>query len=147
MDMRNEMAARTAGDWTVNRIVACAIGIVFTLIGIAGFFVTSSMTPGTLLGLQVDLVHNIVHLLTGIIALVATFTGWSRLFNQIFGIVYLVLGIAGLFYPALYFNGMLLGLIHANAGDHAFHLIVGAIAAAVGFFVREPGYRSTARAY
>jgi Domain of unknown function (DUF4383) len=122
--------------WTVNRIVALAIGIVFTLVGIAGFFVSSSMTVGNLLGFDVDLVHNLVHLVTGLAGLAAAFTGWSRRFNQIFGIIYIIVGIAGLI-PALYFDGRLLGLMHINAADNVLHLVVGIVAAGVGFFVAE----------
>lgn len=124
-------------DWTANRTVALIIGIVFALIGIAGFFVSSSMAVGNLLGFDVDIVHNLIHLITGIVALAAVFTGWARRFNQIFGIVYLVLGLIGLIYPGLYFNQLLIGITHANAADHGLHLIVGAVAAAVGFFVRD----------
>jgi hypothetical protein len=122
--------------WTTNRIVALILGVVFTLMGIAGFFVSSSMTPGNLLGMDVDIVHNIVHLATGIIALIAVFAGKARLFNQAFGIVYLLIGLAGLI-PALYISGMFLGTMHLNAGDHVFHIIVGAVAAATGFFARD----------
>ncbi len=125
-----------AQTWTVNRIVALVIGIVFTIVGIAGFFVSSSMTVGNLMGFDVDLVHNLVHLVTGLVGLAAAFTGWSRLFNQIFGIIYIIVGIAGLI-PALYFDGRLLGIMHINAADNVLHLVVGVIAAAVGFFVAE----------
>ena len=123
--------------WTVNRIVALVIGIVYTLVAIAGFFVSSSMTPGNLLGFDVDIVHNLVHLVTGIAGLAAAFTGWSRRFKQVIGIIYIIVGIAGLIYPALYFDGRLLGLMHVNAPDHVLHLITGIVAAGVGFFVHE----------
>jgi hypothetical protein len=126
----------TAQAWTVNRILALVLGIVFTLVGIAGFFVSSSMTVGNLMGFDVDLVHNLVHLITGLAGLAAAFTGWSRQFNQIFGIIYIIVGIAGLI-PALYFDGRLLGLMHINAADNVLHLVVGVVAAAVGFFVAE----------
>ena len=126
----------TAQAWTANRILALVIGIVFTLIGIAGFFVSSSMTVGNLMGFDVDLVHNLVHLITGLAGWAAAFTGWSRQFNQIFGIIYIIVGIAGLI-PALYFDGRLLGLMHINAADNVLHLVVGVVAAAVGFFVAE----------
>ncbi len=122
--------------WTTNRIVALAIGIVFTLIGLLGFLSSASMRPGSLAGFEVDVVHNLVHLVTGILALLAAFTGWSRLFNQIFGIVYLIVGILGLF-PALYPGGMLLGIMHVNGADNILHLVVGIIAAGVGFFVHD----------
>ncbi|MBA2680916.1 MAG: DUF4383 domain-containing protein [Ktedonobacteraceae bacterium] len=122
--------------WTTNRIVALILGIVFTLAGIAGFFVSSSMTPGSLLGLDVDIVHNIVHFATGIIALIAVFAGKARLFNQAFGIVYLLIGLAALI-PALYIGNMFLGMMHLNAADHVFHLVVGAVAAFTGFAARD----------
>lgn len=132
------MVARgTTGVWTANRIVALVIGIVFTLIGLAGFFVSSSMQPGSLMGFHVDLVHNLIHLVTGLVALVSVFAGWSRRFNQIFGVIYLLIGLAGLIYPGLYFNGMLLGMMHVNAADHGLHLVTGLIAAGVGFFVHD----------
>jgi hypothetical protein len=122
--------------WTINRIVASVIGIVFLIIGILGLILDT--TSGSLLGFDVDLVHNLVHLLTGILGLAAAFTGWSRRFNQIFGIIYLLVGIAGLI-PALYFDQRLLGLMHVNAADNVLHLVVGLLAAVVGFFVTDSG--------
>lgn len=132
---------RETTDWTTNRVVALVIGIVFLVIGLAGFLVSSSMAVGNLLGFDVDLVHNLVHLITGIAGIAAAFTGWSRRFNQIFGIIYIIVGLAGLIYPALYFHGMLFGMMHVNSIDHGFHLLVGIIATAVGFFVAD--YPST----
>ncbi len=122
--------------WTPNRIVAFVIGIVFLIIGILGLILDT--TSGSLLGFDVDLVHNLVHLLTGILGLAAAFTGWARRFNQIFGIIYILVGIAGLI-PALYFDERLLGLMHVNAADNVLHLVVGILAAAVGFFAAETG--------
>src|SRR5437588_11930863 len=105
--------------WTLNRIVAFVIGIVFLLIGILGLIFDT--TSGSLFGFDVDLVHNLVHVLTGILGLGAAFTGWSRRFNQIFGVIYLLVGLAGLV-PALYFSQRLLGLMHVTAADNVLHL-------------------------
>src|SRR5437763_11702325 len=116
----------SASSWTVNRVVALVIGVVFLIIGILGLIIDT--TSGSLLGFDVDLVHNLVHLLTGIVALVAVFSGWSRRFNQVFGIIYLLVGLAGLI-PGLYFDQRLLGLMHVNAADNVLHLLVGLIAA------------------
>ena len=128
------MLAPSVSAWTPNRIVATVIGVVFLLLGVIGLVFDA--THGSILGFEVDLVHNLVHLLTGILGLAAAFTGWSRRFNQVFGIIYLLLGLAGLV-PALYFGHRLLGLMHVNAADNVLHLIVGLVAAAVGFFVRD----------
>ena len=135
---------RTQTDWTVNRIVAFIIGIVFLIIGILGLILYTSSR--TIFGFQVDLVHNLVHLVTGVLGIAAAYTGRSRLFNQVFGIIYLLLGILGLF-PGLYFGGRLLGIMHVNGADLLLHLIVGVVASAVGFFVyeTEPGTTTTDR--
>jgi hypothetical protein len=122
--------------WTPNRIVAFVIGIVFLIIGALGLIFDT--TSGSLFGFDVDLVHNLVHVLTGILGLAAAFTGWSRRFNQIFGIIYIVVGIAGLF-PFLYFDQRLLGLMHVDAADNVLHLVVGLVAAGVGFFMTASG--------
>lgn len=133
------MEARSTSAWGINRVVALVIGIVFLLIGILGLIVAP--TGGSLLGFDVDLVHNLVHLLTGILGLAAAFTGQSRLFNRVFGIIYIVVGIAGLL-PFLYFDQRLLGIMHVNAADNVLHLVVGIVAAAVGFFA-ERNYTAT----
>jgi uncharacterized membrane protein HdeD (DUF308 family) len=140
------MVQRTT-EWTTNRIVALAIGVVLLLVGIIGFFLPAENSTGVqaLFGIfDVDVVHNLVHLLSGLIGIAAAFTGWSRRFNQVFGIVYILIGLLGLI-PALYFpagayntdRGLFLGLMHINAGDHILHLVVGIVAAAVGFFVAD----------
>ena len=125
---------QTQAAWTVNRIVAFVIGILFLILGILGLILHP--TSGNIFGFQVDLVHNLVHLVTGILGIGAAYTGQSRRFNQVFGIIYLVLGILGLF-PGLYFAGRLLGIMHVNGADNLLHLIVGIVASAVGFFVHE----------
>jgi uncharacterized membrane protein YtjA (UPF0391 family) len=107
-----------------------------------GFFFTSSMTPASELGFQVDLVHNLVHLVIGIAGIAAAYTGWSRTYNQVVGIVYLLVGVAGLI-PGLYFDQRLLGLMHVNAADNVLHLVVGAVQAIVGFGVGERTTRTT----
>lgn len=68
------------------------LGVVFLIVGIAGF-----VTPG-LLGTHLSPVHNVVHILSAIIALYLGFAGSlsaARLFCLVFGIVYLLLGICG----------------------------------------------------
>ncbi len=90
-----------------------------------------------LLGFDVDIVHNIIHLATGILGIAAALTGRSRLFNQVFGVVYLLVAIIG-FIPGLNnINGLYLGIMHVNAADDILHLVVGAACAYVGFFVLD----------
>src|SRR5215213_6007376 len=68
------------------------MGVVFILVGICGF-----LAPG-MLGMHLSLAHNIVHLLSGALALYFGFAGTlsgARLFCIVFGVVYGLLGIAG----------------------------------------------------
>jgi hypothetical protein len=62
------------------QLLALAIGAVYTLVGILGFFVTgfdnfASETNETLLGFEVNPLHNIVHLVIGLAGLAL----WRRL--------------------------------------------------------------------
>ena len=122
--------------WTANRVLTLIVGMLFTWIGFFGFFASVSMAAGRLLVFDVDLVQNLFHLITGLLALVATFADWPQLFNRIFGVIYLLLGIAGLF-PALYIGGSLFGITHANVADTVLHIVVGLIACFVGYRAAE----------
>ncbi|MDP2629085.1 MAG: DUF4383 domain-containing protein [Candidatus Harrisonbacteria bacterium] len=110
------------------KIAAIIFGIVFLLLGIAGF--TGMASEGSVFGLEVGAVHNVVHLLTGIIALWVAFVGVGavRKFFKIFGVIYLIVAILGFFT-----DGKILGLIENNSADAWFHLIVAVLALVLGF--------------
>jgi ABC-type transport system involved in multi-copper enzyme maturation permease subunit len=62
------------------QLLALAIGVIYTVIGIAGFFVTgfdnfASETDKTLLGFEINPLHNLVHLAIGLAGLAL----WRRL--------------------------------------------------------------------
>ena len=74
------------------KTIAKIMGVVFILVGILGF-----LAPG-LLGMHLSLAHNLVHLISGALALYFGFAGTlsgARLFCIIFGVVYLLLGVMG----------------------------------------------------
>jgi hypothetical protein len=106
-------------------------GIAFLLAGILGFIPVSA-PDGMLLGvLHVNTAHNIVHLLTGAIALWASTTGEtaSKLFFQVFGAIYGLVAVLGFAYG----DEPILGLIANNRADAWFHLIVAAVSLYLGF--------------
>ena len=116
-----------------------AFGIVFVAIGLLGF--VPALTPnGNLLGIfHVDAVHNIIHLASGVAALLAASSAaYARLYFQIFGVVYAIVA-AGGFIPALQFGEeqKLLGLIHVNLADNLLHVAIAASALYFGFVHRE----------
>ena len=129
---------------TVQR-AAQIFGIVFLLVGIAGFFVTGlSMEADPehaprLLGLfPVNALHNVVHLLFGVWGLVAsrTFEG-SRTYGRVGGVVYLLLAVLGFVSPDMF------GLVPIGDHDIWLHAVLGIGLAAIGFTARPAATRAT----
>ena len=107
------------------------MGLVLLLVGVLGF--THVLDS---LGAHLSPAHNLVHILSGVIALYFGFAGslsGAKGFCIIFGLVYLLLGVLGLVMGELHIGPLLLGKV-----DHGIHLIVGAIFMAGGFFTRNP---------
>ena len=118
----------------VQKTFARVVGIVFVLVGILGF-VPVLVPGGALLGIfAVNVLHSIVHLLIGILGIAAAYAGLARRYNQVIGIVYLLLGVLG-FIPPLIINNALLGIVSINLADNLLHLVAGAVMVAVGFGV------------
>jgi hypothetical protein len=104
-------------------------GWVILLVGILGF-IPGVVTPeGYLLGIfEVNAIHNIVHILTGLLALFsASSLSASKSFFKIFGIVYLLVTILGLV------SGSVLGLFPANGADNVLHIVITLYALYYGF--------------
>ena len=100
------------------------LGSVLVLVGVAGF-----VMPSPLLGLfEVNAFHNIVHLATGGLTLVAASQGIGamRTWGKILGAVYLAVGIAGFVSPDMF------GLMQVNMPDNLLHLALAAVYLYVG---------------
>jgi hypothetical protein len=115
---------------TLVQKAATVFGVVFVLVGILGFI--PAFTPdGHLLGIfEVNGVHNMIHLLSGVAALALSRTPKNaRLYFQIFGIVYGLVTVLGVFYG----DNDLLGVVGHNVADIFLHLIITAAALYFGF--------------
>jgi hypothetical protein len=74
------------------KTIATVLGVAFILVGIIGF-----ISPG-FLGTHLSLTHNLVHIISGAVALYFGLAGslsGARLFCLVFGAVYLLLGVVG----------------------------------------------------
>ncbi len=133
-----------AGQYKAGQYFALITGIIFFLVGVMGFipgFVkeTTADMPGLsfttgagyLLGLfPINVLHNIVHLLVGILGIVASVTlGSTRLYSGALAIFYGVLTVMGLFPP----TQSTLGLIPIFGNDVWLHGLTAAIATYFGF--------------
>ena len=112
--------------------ITWAVGIVLVLVGILGFapVVTNN---GLLLGIfQVDMMHNLVHLLTGILAIAAAWMGsYMRFYFKVFGVVYAIVAILG-----FAFGDNVLGMM-MNMPDHVLHVVIAAVFLWLGFGMKE----------
>ena len=121
------MADHTPGARSVNMTVAAVFGAVYTLVGIAGFFVSETFAAaedGELLGFQVNHLHNIVHLLIGLGLLAASRRHSSaRSANLAIGVTYLLLGVLG---PFIVGNENI-NIIALNTADNWLHVVSGAV--------------------
>lgn len=116
--------------------LAVVFGIIFVIVGILGFIPNSivSNSPDALF--RVDVLHNIVHLLVGIVLLIAAKSqSASMMWLKVWGIVYLVLFIDGL--VQVHMTGdKLLGIVTANPADSYLHLVLGIVLLAAGFMAK-----------
>ena len=103
--MVSRTGSRRIAGRSVNGLVALVFGAVFVVVGLAGFLVSGGhpavgTTGGALLGLfQVNVLHNLVHLLIRAVMIPAALPGdlAARGVNRAGGPLYLVLFVAGLF--------------------------------------------------
>jgi len=113
------------------------LGVVFLLVGIAGFL------NHRLLGMHLSNIHNVIHLVSAALALYFGFAATpdaARTFSLVFGIVYLGLGILGFIAPGVV-SSLLMGTDMPRGGgmtsgmgagtglapDNVVHLLLGAI--------------------
>ncbi len=133
---------------------ALIVGIVFLLVGVAGFIpglttnidtmqFAGHMSEAMLLGVfQVSILHNIVHLLFGVVGVVCAMrVAASRWYLIAGGVVYLVLWLYGLIVPGEHTANF----VPLNDADNWLHLGLGVGMILLGVFVppRLVGTRDT----
>jgi hypothetical protein len=110
--------------------LAMVFGVVLLLVGVLGF-VPGITTDGFLLGIfQVDMLHNIIHLASGAVALWAGMTSMkaSKMYFQVFGVVYALVAVLGIVMGSTGVFGMLM-----NTADNALHVVIAVVALYAGF--------------
>ncbi len=114
--------------------MAWVFGVVFLAVGVLGF-VPGITSGGMLLGIfEVDALHNVIHLLSGVAAIAAASgTGaYARLYFKVFGVVYALVTVLG-----FSMAGNVLGLIMVNMADNLLHVVIAAVALYIGFGMKE----------
>ena len=121
----------TYRDSTPASLYAVLIGAVLLVAGIIGFFYSAAFgSPGNVdavLGiLDVNGWHNLVHIASGVLGLLAFASGpaASRTYALVFGAVYIVVAIWGFIIGS---GEAILGFIPINTEDNILHLILGVL--------------------
>jgi hypothetical protein len=133
------------------RLYALGVGGVLVIAGIIGFFYNTDFSTGTdvprdaVFGvLDVNGWHNVVHLATGALGLLAAASlAASRAYALGLGVVYLVVAVWGF---AIGDGGVIAGLVPVNTPDSALHLALGVLGVAAGLAsgTQAPASRATA---
>lgn len=121
---------------TFTQKVCIGLGIGFVLIGLGGL-----VMPG-MLGMHLSLLHNLIHLVSGAVALLCGYADdpkKSNIFCMAFGTIYALLGLAGFVfgepgYPAVghmeadnYLLRVIPNALEFGTADHSIHIILGAV--------------------
>jgi len=138
------------------RTIASIFGAIMVIVGILGFF--PMFAPGGhLLGIfHVDTLHNIIHIVTGVVALACGLCKRcnmccgngekknrpvnreecphaARTFFQVFGIVYGIVALLGFYYG----NAPILGILANNIADAWLHTVIALFSLYLGFIYKE----------
>ncbi len=116
------------------KTVCKILGVVFLLAGVAGF-----VAPN-LLNFHLNPAHNLVHIVSGIIALYLGFAGSlsaAKMFCLVFGVVYLGLGVIGLAIGTGADKMWEVGPLHLGTSAHALHIFLGLAFLAGGLFTKK----------
>ena len=109
------------------RTYALVFGVVYTLVGLAGFAVAPTQEIHNLILFPVNLTHNLVHLAFGLAGLAAYFTGRQIAYARGAAVLFIVLAAAG-FLPQ-----PLLGLVPLGGADIVLHFLTAVLAAVAGW--------------
>lgn len=132
------------------RQFAIGLGVLLALGGVLGYFDPLLMgrdpgiqgEHGLFLGiLAVNNIHNLVHLVSGVLGIAAGLVSWAaaRWYAIVFGIIYALVALVGLLNPQ---GTMVLGVLPLNLADTALHAAI-AVASLYFGFSRQFGTRTT----
>ena len=116
---------------------ALIIGIIFLVVGILGFIPGNGIV-GTGAYFEADAIHNVIHLIFGLILLWVALKATSRAATTLVwvGIIYILLAIIGFIQAS---GSPLLGFVGSNDADDLLHLVLGVVILALGWAGKKSG--------
>lgn len=111
----------------MTKKIMLVLGIVFLLVGVLGFFGNPIVGENALF--HTDTIHNIIHIVTGLILLIVSASPSAPSVLKIFGVIYLLVSVLGF----LSETGKVLGFLSVNSADNWLHLVLGVVILIAGF--------------
>ena len=118
------------------QLYALIFGAVLTIAGIIGFFYNSDFTSNRAVHddvfgiLSVNGWHNVAHILTGVLGLIAAGSYSSaRVYALVLGVIYVVVSIWGFIIGG---GNSILSIVPVNSADNVLHLLIGIAGIAAG---------------
>jgi len=111
------------------KTVALLTGLIFLAVGLLGFTSNSIIGESHEAIFHADTTHNIVHIVSGLLFILfaVAVPGYIKLFLQVFGVVYFLIGVLGLFKIGDAATTKVLGFLHVNGPDNYLHLGLGVL--------------------
>jgi|SRR5215472_12210808 len=120
------------------KTIAMIFGAIYLIVGVVGFFpgIGSGLSitpPGTLFGImQINGLHNLVHIIIGAMGLTANTQARAVMFCRLWGIILLILGVAGFITPNLF------GYLPIGGYDTYIHIASAVVLLFGGFVTAAP---------
>lgn len=140
---QSTLATRTRG---VHQWLALVIGAVYLLVGAAGFLVTGfdgfaeHDHDQTLLGFAVNPLHNVVHILIGLLGVAMwSAAGRARLFGWLLVVGYGATFVFGLFAV----SNPDINFLNINAADNGLHIVSVVAGLAIALWPHRPANSSS----
>lgn len=104
-------------------------GLIFIAVGLLGFVSNPIIGESHDAIFHADTTHNFVHIVSGLlfITFAAAVPGYTKLFLQVFGVVYFLIGILGLLKIGEAGTTKVLGFLHVNGADNFLHIGLGIV--------------------
>ena len=121
------------------KTAALVIGIVFIAVGLLGFIENPIIGASHNAIFHADTFHNGVHIGSGILFVLIAMAapGFASTLMILFGIVYLLIGVAGLISYGTDGFGKVLGVLHVNGADNLLHVGLGLLILVAGIATRK----------
>lgn len=112
-----------------SKTASIIIGLAFLAVGFLGFVDNPIVGESHDAIFHADMVHNIVHIVSGLLFLLVAMAMPANAagFCKIFGIVYLLIGVAGFIQYGTEGMGKLFGFLHVNGADNFLHVGLGLV--------------------